>query len=185
MFQLVVKMTMLKYYTGKLKRMMNQFRYEFWASDLLGKEVEEELNRRSKLVLYSVGFVYMTVTCFYVTIVITPLVRGNMDLPLNSIYGFDTKSSPLYEILYVLQAFNQLVSVVHGVTGHDMVFIVMSSNVVAQFVLLKNMLKNIKKEQDMNRVIKKCILHHYITFLIPSWTSCFCANNSYLLYKSS
>lgn len=153
---------MLKHYTGKLKCMMNQFRYEFWASDLLGKEVEVDLYKRSKLVVYSVGFVYTTVTCSIVAGIITPLVKGNRDLPLNSIYGFDTRNSPLYEILYVLQAFTQLVSLVHGVTGHDMLFIVMSSNVIAQFVLLRNMLKDIKKELDMDGVIKKCVLHHYM-----------------------
>ncbi|KAI7815358.1 Odorant receptor Or50 [Rhyzopertha dominica] len=161
--QLVVKLSVLKFHKSRLQSMLTTIRNDFWLANMLDKEIEDDLYRRSKLVLYCVGFVYMSGLAYYVTSCVLPLARGKMELPMNSFYGFDTNFTPVYEIFYFVQVFCQILSVIHGVVGHDILFYSMTSNIIAQFILLGNVLKNITMEKEtMDKTLKVCVNHHYM-----------------------
>ncbi|KAI7815364.1 Odorant receptor Or48 [Rhyzopertha dominica] len=158
--QLMIKMVMIKQNAPKLKHLLFKLRNEFWPSSARGPKIEAYLRKRSSLVLLAMCFVYTTGFCYILTCIALPLIGSKMELPLNVVYNFNTTKSPVYEIVYVAQATNQVLTIMHGIPGHDDLFFVMCSNVVAQFVLLNDAVGGVLREGSARTKLRRYICHH-------------------------
>lgn len=104
--------------------------------------------------------IYVFALSYLIGLFIIQLARGKKELPTR--YGFQVMVNQYYEIFYIVQCFYNVLIILHAVTGYDNLFYVLCSNVIAQFILLKNTFKNIDKHRgfDRDQSLRKCIRHH-------------------------
>lgn len=149
----------LKVKTNKMKQLLFVVNNEFLPSPT-DHQTGNRLRKQSMLVFISMCFVYFSALGYASACIILPLPRGRMELPFNVNYGFNVSRNPIYEILYTMQAINQLFTVLHGILGHDYLFLVLCSNVMAQFILLNTAVVNVLKHEFAKDRLRLYILQH-------------------------
>lgn len=147
----------------------------------MGTETENRLKKQTYLVVGSMCMVYTSAILFAFGFLSTPLREGSLIFPFSSWYPFNWKKLPLYEIIYVLQWFTNVYVIITAICGHDNLFLASASNCIAQYLLLKEVLKKIgtedsegllkrleqpgdkyekgQKDNDM-KLLVKCVKHH-------------------------
>ncbi|XP_050507261.1 odorant receptor 49b-like [Diabrotica virgifera virgifera] len=121
---------------------------EFWDYHIAGPKLEAEIKRRffATNIFVLCHFIgAMSVLTFISLFPIVDMPEGKRPLPNIIWTPFDTDPSPLHEILYVVMLWNLSLSV-FGNAFYDVLFIYAMQHLFVQFMLLKELLKNITKE---------------------------------------
>lgn len=139
----------------KLKALINSLSNDFWPSNLVGVQLEKSLTSISRLVFFGMASVFLTGLMFGLGVFSIPVLRGNRTLPLLSSYPFDWYKTPIFELTYTIQFFSNCYVAIISICGHDNMFFVLVRNCIAQFEILKEVLKKIGtgEERKYNRLI--------------------------------
>lgn len=135
--------------------MLNMVQKEFWPSDLFGGKIQTELKKIETAASSVMIFVYATAVVYFTGLFVIPLSSGNYNLPLDSAFGFDFAFSPYFEILYFIQCWTNMFVIMHGIRGHDDLFVALVTNCIGQFKLLKEAVSYIGtgKENKINSIL--------------------------------
>ncbi|KAI7815357.1 Odorant receptor Or44 [Rhyzopertha dominica] len=159
--QAMVKFMILNLNANKLRQLLFVFHHKFLPASTAGFHTERRLRRQSRLVFIAMCLSYFfSITCV-VLLVVLPLTRGRMELPLTVWYGFDVSRNPEYVFVYSVQAI-VLICAVQAIIGHDNLFIALCSNAIAQFILLEKAVLKVSKDEFARDRLKTCIRHHNI-----------------------
>lgn len=134
---------------------------EFWPSDLFGGSIECDLKKMGKTASGVMIFVYITAVFYFTGLFVIPLSSGYYNLPQNTYYGFNFGLSPFFEILYIMQCWTNMYVIMHGIRGHDDLFVALSTNCVGQFKLLKKAVSYLGtgNEKEINSLLNTQKLH--------------------------
>lgn len=154
---------------------------EFWPVELADETTKEDIK-------WNMFFIKL-MCCSYLTVALTatgqfmtyPMAFGNEMLPLASTYPFNYKRLPYFEIMYIWQYFSNFFAAL-TLSGYDFFMSAISMNVVAQFQILRDVMKNIyvgsteERRRDIyeyfdiketrngrnieSQLFLKCVLHH-------------------------
>lgn len=202
-FQGIFKCAIMLRKKHKINKLLHTLNDEFWSVELLEESTQKEFKMRFVyLKLYLYTFLCTAFGCcgqYFVE----SFVESNFELPLRSLYPFDIKKVPVYEMIYMWQAYCNFSIVVLTICYYDMIVLPIMANIVTQFYILQNILKDLgvdrcneklmwrnnkfnqfKSEGMSNRhlVLMKCIQHHQ--FLTEYVCLIFLINYIYLKYCS-
>lgn len=135
--------------------MREMVRDEFWPCDLFGSKIESDLKKLGSAASGVMIFVYATAVIYFTGLFVIPLSNADYNLPLNTAFGFNFSFSPLFEIIYFIQCWTNIFVVMHGIRGHDDLFVALSTNCIGQFKLLKKAFSHIGtgRENKINSVL--------------------------------
>lgn len=141
---------------------------EFWPCDVFGKQIESDLKKMGNAASSVMIFVYATAVIYFTGLFVIPLSQGDYNFPQNTAFGFNISFSPVFEILYFIQCWTNIFVVMHGIRGHDDLFVALATNCIGQFKLLKEAFSHIGtgRENKINLVldetdIKQGYYHKY------------------------
>lgn len=179
-FQTILKLFSLRYHKKSFNKILSIIWNDFWPVEISSKETQKSIKQNIFLIKV-VCLSYLGIGIISVTQYMSfPIIVGNEKLPLASIYPFDHKKLPYFEIFYLWQLFSNFL-IVCILSGYDFFFSSIAMNVVAQFQILQDVMRNIYVDDDatrkkMYRILKvensssgrsiesemflKCINHH-------------------------
>ncbi|KAK4872444.1 hypothetical protein RN001_014473 [Aquatica leii] len=155
----------------KITNILSTIYYDFWPSNINGPEMNKLLTRRSWIVLTAVG-IYTTSALFWATQSLTVPLQLHAS-PLRSKFTFPDLDSPYYEMVYVWQGV-LCAEIAINICGFDLFFISIIWTCVAQFILLReyirqNFIKAAKsgiirsrEKTEAWNLMLKCIKHHCV-----------------------
>ncbi|KAJ8935343.1 hypothetical protein NQ318_001480 [Aromia moschata] len=175
----VWKLLHLSFDIKRVNRLFTAVHEEFWAFDVAGAELESKIKRK---MLHTTVFVYvhssLSLICvtFFAFNFMSQTPKGKRPLPNLVWTPFDTDPSPLHEIVFVVLLWNLYLTVLSNIF-YDMMFVYCSRHLSVQFMLLKELLKNItvrilEEKSDVERFnseyfqrsvmdrLKICASHH-------------------------
>lgn len=138
----------------ELDEIIKAIRFEFWPSNILGEEIQHQIQSESKKLLLIYLIPYIGALIFLTQIILFPLLNGIRILPYNSWYPFKWWQSPTYEILYVLEAYITIFVNGNIVCGTDFLYCSICSNCMAQFRLLCNVIKCVGNGDERQLILK-------------------------------
>ncbi|KAJ8922755.1 hypothetical protein NQ315_007790 [Exocentrus adspersus] len=145
--QVIIKVSVLHYYSGSVKNILDVILYKFWPSDLVGKKLAKSLKRSYHVLLSGIMFVYYSGLCFSVIFILTPLIKAVRQTPYNVIYNFDYNQSPVFETVYLIQCITNFYVIVNAVCGVDGLFMAVCYNISAQYRLLQKVVSKLGAEE--------------------------------------
>ncbi|KAF5291574.1 hypothetical protein FQR65_LT01887 [Abscondita terminalis] len=126
----------------------------------------------------STTFQAISAFIFGIGIIGRPVIQGAKELPLISLFPFDCTESPVYEIIYCVQAVVDLYFAIISICGHDDLFLAICFNCLVQFRILKEVLvnvtrgnlksltdyekENVENQQDEKKNYIECVEHHVL-----------------------
>nr|UTN00958.1 odorant receptor [Semanotus bifasciatus] len=132
----------------RVENLFSNVSKDFWDFHIAGPTLEKKVRRRFFLtnlfVLFHVSLCTICVT-FFVFYNMTQMPTGKRRLPNLIWTPFDTDPSPLHEILFLLLLWNLYLSI-YGNLFYDMLFVYCVQHLYIQFMLLKELLKNISQD---------------------------------------
>ncbi|XP_072384252.1 uncharacterized protein [Diabrotica undecimpunctata] len=175
----VLKLQMLYLDKKRVQYFYDTVLNEFWDYHIAGPRPEAEIKRKHfRVYLLFIGEVGgALVILFFLSIIpIVDMPGGKLPLPFINWTPFDIDSSPIQEIFRVIMMWNLLLSILSNMF-FDALFFYATEHLIAQFILLKELLENIAKnimeEKDdcekfssmefQNKVygrLRLCIAHH-------------------------
>lgn len=149
----------------------------FWDVGVVGENLSRTLDSRLSIISKIVSMhVYLSVAiCSIITIF--PLVQypdGRRKQPSALWFPFNADLSPLYEIIYTILAISNHISVLVNL-NYDSLYVYLTQNVSAQFIILRELLTNItdvegifgqyryeswKYQKIIANRLKVCMDHH-------------------------
>lgn len=156
-------MFLLHQKSGELEQVLSIVSNEFWPSNIVGPEIEIDVRSGSKIIVAMVCTYISTAFLSCWDFMALPLVVGRRELPLPSSFPFAWDETPLFEILYVWHFLSNSFIVVHTIASHDFFLNSLLNSCIAQFKLLKGVLKTVGSrcsEQENYTLVIRCIRHH-------------------------
>ncbi|KAG5892068.1 hypothetical protein JTB14_022726 [Gonioctena quinquepunctata] len=128
-------MTALYLNSDRVKLVLGCMWKEFWPQDLADgtREIFRSgySSRLSMMIFLITSGGLFTIGCL-----VTPLFGKNRELPYKSVYSFDYRASPSYEIIYFLHIIVIAYVINMTVCGFDFLFMGISAALTNQYVLL-------------------------------------------------
>lgn len=150
---------------GKINHLISSVKEDFWSTNIASEKTKKDIIFNMKCVKWF-NFLYLLMaysTCVF--LLGYPIVSGNMQLPLPSIFPFPYDLFPYYEMLLLWHFFCNF-SVIFIISGFDFLFHSLMMNAVAQFRILQDVLKHIYKgDPDLReRIYKELEIQDEATF---------------------
>lgn len=147
LFQAVYKMFVLYFDQKRVKYFYTSVTRDFWNFHVAGSVTEEKIFKRFYYVnAIILSHLIASLVCLSL-LIFFPLVdmpEGVRPLPNIIWTPFDTNSTPLHEILYVTLTWNLSLSI-FGNAFYDVLYVYSLQHLYVQFILLKELIKNITK----------------------------------------
>ena len=162
--QAITKMSVLYFYSHKLKNVLRLIWHEFWPAEVGGAKIASQLQLYNKIIISAAITMFISGVLFAFGFLSSPLRSGSRILPFEAIYPFEWNQSPLYEIIYVVEWMTNIAFIVVGICGHDYLFVGICSNIVGQYILLKSVVGNLgtKQVSEVNRRIELTKTTHFV-----------------------
>lgn len=140
---------MLYYHSDELKQMLANININFWPASLQREHLNLSIKSYYKKALYFMIFLGSCGLMFSIGFLISPLVNPTArDIPYNSIYPFDWKISPIYEIVYLGHCVLNFYIVNLAVLGFDLLFMSICFNITEQYMMLGDILQDLGQFKD-------------------------------------
>ncbi|RZB39679.1 7tm 6 domain containing protein [Asbolus verrucosus] len=144
-FQSIVKLTVLYFNSDTLSSILSQIWRKFWPANIAGAKTENQIRTFNMIFICTDVAMFVSGFLFAFGFLSLPLRVGSRVLPFESVYPFDWSKSPFYEVIYVVQWMTNIALILVGICGHDYLFMGICNNVISQYILLKEVIKNLGK----------------------------------------
>ena len=173
----IVKLYSFIIYSKKIHTMYVNVDEKFWDKTNVKPELQATIQRRFKLI----DCMMLNHTCMALVMclifVVFPLARYPDDrktLPCTIWLPFDSNPSITYQTLYFILGLSNHITIMCNV-NYDLIYVYFSQHLSVQFVILKEMLRNInfvedvhegdkytsqKYQEEINERMKMCVNHH-------------------------
>lgn len=132
------KTVLIYCYSDRLQIVFKEVWEDFWSSTV-DKNSHKNLKRRYQVIRNGM-FIFVGCTAFFlVEFLILPLGNNTeKNLPYPSIYPFDWKVTPIWQILFFLHCIVDLYVIPVTVFGFDFLFVGLCFTVMAQYIILRD-----------------------------------------------
>ncbi|KAK4873947.1 hypothetical protein RN001_013307 [Aquatica leii] len=180
-FQAIFKSSIIFFKSQKIIEILNTIEKQFWTAAEVNQQVKRKLRFNSRLVVCSMVMILLSAFTFGIGLLSKPLREGVREFPLSSLYPFDLRQSPFYEIVYAVQCFTDFYIAIICICGHDDLFLAICFHCMTQFIILKETFikvtrRNVNLVQSKRKFAKdnlerrkmylKCIEHHILLLRI-------------------
>ncbi|KAF5302613.1 hypothetical protein FQA39_LY10231 [Lamprigera yunnana] len=146
-FQAICKSSVVFFNNKRLEKVIKITKKNFWNADRVGDEIKQTILFYRWVVGGNMVLVLISAFVFAIGFLSKPLREGEKELPLLSLYPFDSKQSPFYEGCYIFQVVGDMYFSIISTCGHDDLFLTLSLNCITQFMILKEEFTKVGKSK--------------------------------------